>query len=237
MALNETVTHLQNLTNSADYSAFWTVLPRLSADGFMSISKPLLLYIVGMTFYGIFIFKFYRFLAKRDILKLKTSYYDRYEGLLKKMFKFLFYVLENLILIPILIFFWFGVLTLFLLMLGKNNTASIILISSASIVGAVRITSYYDEALSQDLAKMIPFTLLGVFLIDMNTFSIDKSIDIATEIPKNAEFLYYFLGFVVAVEFIMRIGHGIYTRLFWRRIERLRKEREEINPSTEMLEA
>ncbi len=162
-----------------------------------------------MTIYAIFVYKFYKFLARRDIIHFKTRYYESYEGVMNHVGRGLFYVLENLILIPILVFFWFFVLAALLLLLSKNLNPDSILLTSASIVAAVRITSYYSENLSQDLAKMIPFALLGVFLIDVSYFSITNSLQAAVAIPDLAQYLVYYLLFVILLEFVLRIVHGI----------------------------
>lgn len=181
------------------------------ADFWMNV-KPLLGFIIGMAIYGVFIFKFYRFLAKRDVLELEThKYYEDYEGLLKKMLRSLFYVLENLVLIPLLVFFWFAVLASLLILLSKQDDPGIILLTAISIVAAVRITSYYNENLSQDLAKLIPFALLGVFLVDISYFSPSQSWEVAKEIPSLWQSLIYYLIFVTCLEFIMRVIHGIST--------------------------
>ncbi len=183
-----------------------------SLTAFITSAKPLLLFIVGMTIYSIFVFKFYKFLARKDILQLKThKYYDAYEGAVKKLMRSFFYVLENLVLIPLFVFFWFAVLAVLLLVLSKNRDPGTILITSASIVAAVRITAYYNENLSQDLAKMIPFALLGVFLIDISYFSIADSIEVAKQLTSMWEYLIYYLLFLTGLEFILRIVHGIAT--------------------------
>ncbi len=162
-----------------------------------------------MTIYAVFVYKFYKFLARRDIIHFKTRYYEQYEGILNHIGRGLFYVLENLIIIPALVFFWFFVLAALLIFLSKNSNPDSILLTSASIVAAVRITSYYSENLSQDLAKMVPFALLGVFLVDISYFSLSSSLQAAVAILDLAQYLVYYLLFVTMLEFLLRIVHGI----------------------------
>jgi len=181
-----------------------------------SILLPVIQFIIGMVIYSIFIFKFYRFLAKREILELETQkYYAAYEGIVHKVFKGIFYVLENLILIPILIFFWFAVLAALLMVLSKAPPETILL-TSAAIVATVRISAYYNENLSQDLAKMIPFALLGVFLVDITYFSINDTIATLKAMPHMLDFLLYYLLFVTLLEFILRIVHMV-SKIFIRK--------------------
>jgi Na+/serine symporter len=39
------------------------------------------------------------------------------------------------------------------------------------MVGSVRVISYFSEDLSRDVAKMLPFAVLGVFLVDSGAFN------------------------------------------------------------------
>jgi len=180
----------------------------LSLEGFISGIKPLLIFVAAMTIYSIFIFKFYKFLARRDFIHLSHDSKAR-EGLIGHMFRGIFYVLENLILIPLVVFFWFAILSGLLLFLSKNTQPETLLLTTAAIVAAVRISAYYDENLSQDLAKMIPFALLGVFLVDISFFSVESSIAVAKQIPNMLTYMIYYLLLVVAIEFTLRIVHGI----------------------------
>ncbi|MGV8162487.1 MAG: hypothetical protein ACP5N2_04120 [Candidatus Nanoarchaeia archaeon] len=167
--------------------------------------KPLALLAIGIVIYSIFIFKFYRYLAKRDILMFGWSRnYSWDEGHMQKIFSILLYTLEYIILVPLIIFFWFLILTIILLFLSNNSASQIMLISMA-IIAAVRMTAYYNEQLSVDLAKMIPFTLLGFFIIDMNFFSMNLVLTNAQDMFSNIDKLTFYLLFAVLVEFIMRI--------------------------------
>ncbi|MBT3408827.1 hypothetical protein HN415_09185 [Candidatus Woesearchaeota archaeon] len=184
-------------------------LSNFSFVDFINGVKPLMLFVIAMTIYAIFIFKFYKFLARRDIIQLKKKYYEVYEGFFHKVARSIFYFVENLVLIPLLVFFWFAVLSALLMFLSRNPDTNMILLTSASIVAAVRITAYYNENLSQDLAKMIPFALLGVFLVDISFFSVGETIETAKQLPSLALQLIYYLLFVTLLEFVMRITHGI----------------------------
>ncbi len=197
-------------------------LSELSVTDFLVASKPLILYIIGMTVYAVFVFKFYRFLARRDILELETEkYYSKYEGAVEKFFRSVFYVLENLVLIPVLVFFWFLVLSVLLMFLSKNTGIDMVLLMSASIVAAVRITSYYNENLSQDLAKLIPFALLCIFLVENQGLSTQTAVGFLRDIPAIFSYMVYYLLFVACLELVLRVLRGIGS-LFIRREKELR---------------
>ncbi len=206
MALN--ITGLDNI--SLTNVSVTDVVSNFSISNYISTITPLVIFILGISIYAFFVFKFYRFLARRDILKLKRGkYYEGLEGVIKKFFETILYVLENLVLIPLLVFFWFAILAALILVLTKTQNLDTILLSSMAIVAAVRVTSYYKEDLSRDLAKMIPFALLGIFIIDLSYFSVESSLALAKQIPLFLDKVVFYLLFVVIVEFVLRIIFAI----------------------------
>jgi len=58
------------------------------------------------------------------------------------------------------VFFWFMVLSLLMIMISKVPDLGQIFQISIALVSVIRITAYYNEDLSRDLAKMLPFALL-----------------------------------------------------------------------------
>jgi hypothetical protein len=164
---------------------------------------PLGLFVIEIVVYSIFVFKFYRFLACRDIIKVD---YSRYRNVGLRFFRRLLYLLQNILFFPIIIFFWFAVLAIFLGFLGKNQSTENILLVSIALVSAVRVTSYYSEDLSKDLAKMMPFALLGIYLVDQSYFEVEVSLKLLTGIPEYWRLLVYYLLFIIALEFILRIA-------------------------------
>ena len=167
--------------------------------------SPLVLFVLGIVFYAIFIFKFYLFISRRDIIPLNLQQYsESFLGFLKGILNVVFYTVEYLIIFPILIFFWFAIFAVVLSILSKSGIENILLISMA-LVGSIRVTTYYNEELSKDLSKMLPFALLGVFLVDISYFSFASSIEAIKTIPSMWRVMAYYLLFVVLLEFILRI--------------------------------
>ena len=156
--------------------------------------------------YGIFVFYFYKFIAEKNFIKLDLARYNKvnHKGAFR-FFAVIFYILEYIILLPLLTFFWFAVLALFFLVLSKTESATTILTLAAAFVVAVRVSSYVSEELSRDMAKIIPFGLLAFFLIEPGFFSLTTLVGRFLEIPVLIGTLPYFLIFIVVVEFIVRI--------------------------------
>jgi hypothetical protein len=155
--------------------------------------------------YGVFVYYFYKFLAKKNIIDLNLNKYNKSEhALAMKAIAFVFYILEYIVILPILTFFWFTVLAMFILILAKTLSVSTILIITAALVASVRVTSYISQNLSRDLAKMVPFTLLGLAIIQPDFFSFSVFLQRVNEIPALISHIPYYLLFIVILELVMR---------------------------------
>ena len=166
--------------------------------------------LLEIVIYSIFIFKFYRFLASRDIIKVNYSLYSNV-GL--RFIRWIGYLLQNIFLFPVIVFFWFAILAMFLGFLGKHQTTESILLVSIALVSAVRVAAYYSEELSRDLAKMLPFALLGIYLVDQSYFEFTVSLELLKSIPEYWIVLVYYFAFILALEFVLRILHNIVSLL------------------------
>lgn len=199
MAFNETITALGGNATFLGGSA-------ILARDFAVAVKPLFLFTIAIVIYSMFIFKFYGYLAKRDVLDIEEENADAaIYSLFGKIGEITSHTFQKLVLIPIMVCFWFVVLAALLLLLSRGHTPQTLMLTALAVVASTRITSYYNEDLSRDLAKLIPFTLLAIFLFDLNYFSVDSSIALARQVPDYyVQFLHY-LVFVVLLEFALRI--------------------------------
>lgn len=179
-----------------------------------SLVFTLLFFTAVIVIFSVFVFYFYKFLAKKNIINLNLSKYNRSESSgLTKLMAFLFYIIEYVIILPIVTFFWFAVLSIFLLVLAKSLSIGAVLIIAAALVAAVRVTSYINQQLSQDLAKMIPLTLLGLSLTDPQFFSFDKFFTNTAQIPELITSIPYYIVFVILLELVMRL-FDLITKFF-----------------------
>jgi hypothetical protein len=168
----------------------------------------LLLYTIFIALYAIFIWKFYKFLASKEIIQLNLNQYNYSKHpILEKIFAIGLYSVEYLVILPFLVLFWFAILSLFLLLLSKQSADQILLVSAA-IIASTRITSYVSEDLSKDLAKILPFTVLATFILGENFFDISNLIAKVAEIPTLFNNVLIFIVFIFIVEFVLR---GFYS--------------------------
>jgi len=164
--------------------------------------------------YAVFVFYFYRFLAKKNIIELNLNQYNNYENdTLIKIFAALFYIVEYIILLPVLTFFWFGVLAILILILAKGLSVQTVLIISAALVASVRVCSFISEDLAKDLAKMLPFTLLTIAITTSGFFDMSMFFTRLSEIPKLFSNIPYYLLFIVGIEITMRISGFMYDAI------------------------
>jgi hypothetical protein len=171
-----------------------------------------LLFTLGIAFYGILVYVFYRFLAKRDILSLNLKKYNLFEHAVAiKFFAIIGYLIQFIILIPVVITIWFGILSLLLIILLKGTELATILLISAVVIGAVRITSYYKEDLARDLAKMFPFTLLSVALV--STEFLEGIVIPVASISGLLQTIIYYGIFIAIIEIVLRLFFVAYKAI------------------------
>ena len=200
------------------------IMPQLTIDlmeAYMTLG-PLALIIMGITVYGVFVFNFYRFLARKDIFTLNLQKHNQARRpALRKTITVIFYVFKCLMLYPVFVFFWFAVMVALLYLLSRNQPVEIVMLVAMGVVGAIRTCSYYKEALATDIAKILPFALLGIMLIDNSIIRILDSTDGVREAALQWETVVYYLVAVVTLEFVLRMATGIFN--FFRNRRKARK--------------
>lgn len=170
----------------------------------------LALYILGMAVYAIFVWHFYRFIARREIVPICPSWRTK-EGKISPA-KIGGYIAGHVLLFPLIIWVWFIVYSFFMFILAKDMTLGVILLVSISVIGATRMTSYYKEDLAKDVGKLLPFALLGIFLTSSaffsetsNFFSLDEIEERIVEIPLFISRIIEFVIIITAMELILRV--------------------------------
>jgi len=154
--------------------------------------------IIMIAIYSIVIYHFYRYVARRDCFKESKGKLTKTKGFLKYTFLYPF----------IAVIFYMG-FSLILISLTKGDETSGFSISnvlsiSFGLVIAIRITAYYTEDLSKDVAKMLPFAILGVFLVDSTYFSIETVSERITSLPQYINVIIQFVFLIIIVEWILR---------------------------------
>jgi hypothetical protein len=193
--VNSTVTSITNSYNQ--------LLGNLPSWGQSFINLFLVLLVILL--YLLFVRGFYASVSKKDIFGLNLNQYNKssvpFAYLLYKGFLFL---IEYIVIVPFVVFFWFSVLSLFLIILTDLTVGNIFLIS-AVIVIAARMTSYYKKELSENVAKLIPFTLLSVALLTPSFFKFETILSHFQSLPQFFGDIIIYLLFIVIFEVFLRV--------------------------------
>lgn len=192
----------------------------------------LLILVLLIVLYSIFIWKFYRFISTKNFLGLNLNKYNKSQNpFFTKLLAGALYFLEYIIILPFLIFFWFSIFTFFLIILTTTKEISQILIISAVVIAAIRMTAYYKEDLSQEIAKFLPLTLLAIAVLNPNTFSeaqyIERIISHISQIPNFLNQIGYYLGFIIILEIILRFFDFIFSLFGLEEVEEIKKSAKE----------
>ena len=181
----------------------------LSLDDALSHVLNVGVYIIGICLYGIFIFHFYRFLAARDMFAFNLSRNEesRFRAV-RGLLHFFSYVLKYIVIFPFFAFFWLTVLTLILAFLSKDRSFADVMLIALATVCAIRVTAYYHEDLSRDLSKILPFAVLGIFIIDASFFTTLDSLEVIRDANSHRETIFYSFALLVGLEFVLRIVMG-----------------------------
>lgn len=163
---------------------------------------------------SIFIWRFYKSLASRDLIELNLKKFNRSDHpLMSKFIAMALFSVEYIIVMPFLIMLWYAALSIILLLIANELDITGILVLSAGVVIAVRILAYYSDEVSQELAKLFPFTALSVFLLSPDAFIVDDLIMKLSEIPLLFDSIFSFLLIILGVEIVLRLFYTIF--IFW----------------------
>jgi hypothetical protein len=168
-----------------------------------SFITPLFYLILLIAIYSIGIWHFYRFIARRDCFNINTIHHQQ-------LFSFLKYFL----IFPFIAFLFFLGFSLMILFITKGYEYVSILSTSFAVVIAIRLTAYYNEDLSKDVAKMLPFALLGLFIADPSYFSYAEISAKINSLPEFLNLCIQFIILIVIIEWILRIFLSIRKKIF-----------------------
>jgi len=185
------------------------------------IYATLFVYTLLIAIYAIFIWKFYKFLARKNILELNLSQYNRTEfPFWNKFLASALFLVEYIIIIPVVVFFWFSIFSVIILLVSESPNVNQILLISTAVIAATRIIAYYSDDLSKDIAKYFPLMLLAVFILEPNFFSASKLLTRFSEIPSLLNNILIYFLFILILEILMRGLFTLFELIFGRNEEK-----------------
>lgn len=153
---------------------------------------------------------YYKQLARKDLFEIpKLNLKSKFANVLDRII----YFLKYLFIFPIYSFIWFLVFSFLLFVLSKSRPIEDILFLGIIVVAATRIGAYVSEKLAEDMAKLLPLTLIAIFLIDPKAVTLETITSslpvLLQQIPRVAKYLL----FIIAIEWLLRIGNWIITSI------------------------
>jgi membrane protein implicated in regulation of membrane protease activity len=182
-------------------------------QGFINIFLLVILIVV----YSVLVWKFYRFIGKKNLIELNLNQYNqaKHPFFIKFLAGFL-YLVEYIIILPFIVFIWFAGFASFLILLSNDLEIQTILFLSVTIISAIRMTSYIPkngEEISKEIAKILPYTLLAVFVLNPSFFDFSRVLDHFGQLPTLFNNILLYVSFIFGLELILRIFDLIFKAM------------------------
>ncbi len=124
-------------------------------------------YIGFILIYSGFFWNFHKIISKKDFhISLVEKYINDKEQDFGNIMLWVLKLIKYIIVFPAILLFWFLIFALFLLFLSNNNDVRNVLLIIAAMIISIRIMAYSQEELSRNISKIVPFTLLAIFIIN-----------------------------------------------------------------------
>ena len=163
----------------------------------------LFLVVFLMVGYSVFVWKLHKVIGTKNVFGFNLRKYNKSEHSLVGS---ALYFLEYIVILPILIFFWFAIFGIFLILVMELDL-KIILFISAAVIATVRITAYipgYGEALSREMSKLLPLTLLALALLTPDFFDVERILGNIAHIEEFFSLILSYLAFIIILEILLR---------------------------------
>ncbi|MBI3035601.1 hypothetical protein HYY71_04725 [Candidatus Woesearchaeota archaeon] len=147
---------------------------------------------------------YFKQLARRDLFEIpKLSLKLKFVSAIDRII----YFLKYLLIFPIYSFVWFLIFSFLLFILSKSRPIEDVLFLGIIVVAATRMSAYVSEKLAEDMAKVLPWTLIVIFLMDPKAVTLDAVASsfpvLLSQLPRVAKYLL----FIIFLEWLLRIGH------------------------------
>lgn len=175
--------------------------------------------------YVFYITHYHKFLSKKNFLGLdlyKNELVDH--PFFSKLFSIIFYIIEYLLVLPIVTIIWFYFFASFLFVLtdlGVINTLAV----SALMVATARVLAFVDENKSAHFTQVTAIAFFVMFFIGpIHTDSYGSFIERLLQLPFLYNYILYFLIFIISVELFLKID-DIFGFFFGWLIEKEKKKK------------
>ena len=184
----------------------WNIYLQFLKDFFIDRQFLILLSSTVILFLAIFImwYFYHKQLSRKDLFDIpKIDSNSKFLSFINRLVYFSKYI----IVFPLYSFIWFLIFSFLLVLIAKSRPIGEIMFFGIVIVSVTRIAAYVNPILAEDMAKLLPWALIIVFLIDPQSITIESVQasfnSFMQEIPNVAKYLI----FIAFVEWSLRIGN------------------------------
>ncbi len=159
-----------------------------------------------ISIYVLVTIKFSRFIGTRNIIGLNLQQYNNARHpFFEKILGAGLYIIEYLVLAPFLAVLWLLAFLLLVTLLSEDLSGTTIMLIATLTVAVIRIMAYYQEDVAIDVAKVLPFALLAIYLSSSKLSTIIGVGEAVQEIIKNLPLLSVYFLFIVLLEIGLRL--------------------------------
>ena len=184
----------------------WNLYIQILKDFFVDRQFLVLLSSTIILFLAIFImwYFYHRQLTRKNLFEIpKIDSNSKFVNFINR----LVYFSKYLIIFPLYSFIWFLIFSFLLVLIARTRPIGEIMFFGIVIVSVTRIAAYVSPKLAEDMAKLLPWALIIVFLTDPTSITIESIQtsfnNFVQEIPNVAKYLI----FIAFVEWGLRIGN------------------------------
>lgn len=163
-----------------------------------------------MAVYAVFVFTFYERVSRRLIFTFEVR------GRATQGFGLFWartvYGLKYIFFAPLFLFSWFALLAGLILVMQASMPLQEGLLIGMAMLATIRVCAYYREQLAEDLAKILPLALLGIFILDRSGVDLDGFVMKLGDLPTLFGSLAVYFGFMVCLELLLRVYDAIANR-------------------------
>lgn len=117
------------------------------------------------------------------------------------------YLFRYTLLLPMFTYLWSWILVMIVAFLYNSREPQEVLLMAMAVLTAVRVTSYYNEDLARDISKILPYGLLGIFLVNLGQVNLEASLALMERIGSERANAFYYWAYVTCQELILRMSY------------------------------
>ena len=165
---------------------------------------------IGILAFSYFIWKTSAFVSKREVFALKKRYTAEGTKISPRRRKII-YLVKYLMIFPIILYGWVVVCFFFMYALNTSLSFGTLTLVMVGIISASRIAAHWNESLSQDIMKFLPFNLLFTLLINP-VLDTNKIISSMEHFPIVLLELTIFIAFTGILEGVLKLIYFLVSK-------------------------